>query len=95
MTGTYPVLRICDFMGCPIDLSWVTYFKVLFLSLHPYFMGDEIAQRYGAGLRVRIPAGTRNYSHHRVQAGFSTHPASYPMATRGSYPVDKAAGVRS
>jgi hypothetical protein len=36
------------------------------------------------GSRVRFPAGTGNFSlHHRVQNGTGTHPASYPMGTRG------------
>jgi len=30
--------------------------------------------------------------HHRVQNGCETHPASYPMGTRGSFPGGKAAG---
>jgi hypothetical protein len=37
------------------------------------------------GSRVRFPAGAENFSlHHRVQTGCGTHPASYPMGTRGS-----------
>jgi hypothetical protein len=46
------------------------------------------------GSRVRYPAGTGSFSlHHRVQSGSGTHPASYPMDTRGSYPGGKAAGA--
>jgi hypothetical protein len=42
--------------------------------------------------RVRFPAGAGNFSfHHRVQNGSGTHPASYPMGTRGFFPGDKAA----
>jgi hypothetical protein len=45
------------------------------------------------GSRIRVPAGARNFSlHHRVHNGSGTHPASYPTGTRGSFPVDKAAG---
>jgi hypothetical protein len=45
------------------------------------------------GSRVRFPAGAGNFSlHHRVQNGTGTHPASYPMGTRGSFPGGKAAG---
>jgi hypothetical protein len=41
----------------------------------------------GRGSRVRFPAGAENFSlHHRVQNGSGTHPASYPMGTRGSFP---------
>jgi hypothetical protein len=42
---------------------------------------------------VRFPAGAGNFSlHHRVQNGSGTHPASYPMGTRGSFPGGKAGG---
>jgi hypothetical protein len=45
------------------------------------------------GSRVRFPAGAGNFSlRHRVQNGSGAHPASYPMDTRGSFPVGKAAG---
>jgi hypothetical protein len=48
-----------------------------------------IALSYGLddrGSRVRFPAGAGNFSiHHRVQNGSGTHPASYPMGTRGSF----------
>jgi hypothetical protein len=56
-----------------------------------------IALRYGLdnrGSRVRFSAGAGNFSlHHRVQNGSGSHPASYPMGTRGSFPRDKAAGT--
>jgi hypothetical protein len=46
------------------------------------------------GSRVRFPAGTGNFSlHHCVQNGSGTHPASYPMGTRGLFPGGKAAGA--
>jgi hypothetical protein len=47
-----------------------------------------IAQWYGAGLRAGlIPAGAGNFSlHHRFQTGSGTHPASYQMGTRFSFP---------
>jgi hypothetical protein len=45
------------------------------------------------GSRVRSPAGTGNFSlYHRVQNGSGAHPASYPMCTRGSFPVGKRLG---
>jgi hypothetical protein len=48
-----------------------------------------IALGYGLdkrGSRVRFPAGAGNFSlHHRVQNGSGSHPAFYPMATRGSF----------
>jgi hypothetical protein len=56
-----------------------------------------IALGYGLddrGSRVRFPAGAGNFSlHHRIQNGSETHPASYPMGTRDSFPGGKAAGA--
>jgi hypothetical protein len=55
-----------------------------------------IALGYGLddlGSGVRFTAGAGNFSfHHRIQKGSGTHPASYPMGTRGSFPGDKATG---
>jgi hypothetical protein len=46
------------------------------------------------GSRVRFAAGAGNFSlHHRVQTGSGTHPASYPMGIRESFPGGKAAGA--
>jgi hypothetical protein len=43
---------------------------------------------------VRFPAGAGNFSlNHRVQNVYGTHPASYPMDNRGSFPGGKAAGA--
>jgi hypothetical protein len=48
---------------------------------------------YDRGYGVRFPEKAGNFSlHHRVQNGSETHPASYPMGTRGSFPGGKAAG---
>jgi hypothetical protein len=48
----------------------------------------------GRGSRFRFPAGAGNFSlHHRVQNGSETHPASYPMGSRGSFPGGKVAGA--
>jgi hypothetical protein len=44
--------------------------------------------------RVRFPAEAGNFSlHHRVQNDSGTHPASYPVGTRGSFFGGKAAGA--
>jgi hypothetical protein len=44
------------------------------------------------GCRIRFLAGAGNFSlHHCVQNGSGSHPASYPMGTRGSFPGSKAA----
>jgi hypothetical protein len=52
-----------------------------------YWLDDQ-------GSRLRFPAGAGNFSlHHRVQNGSGTHPASYPMGIRGSYPGGKVAGA--
>jgi hypothetical protein len=46
------------------------------------------------GSRVQFLAGAGNFSlHHRVQNGSGSHPASYTMGTRGSFPGGKAAGA--
>jgi hypothetical protein len=46
------------------------------------------------GSRVPFPAGTGNFSlHHRVQNGSGSHPASYPMGTRGYFSGVKAVGA--
>jgi hypothetical protein len=60
-------------------------------------MSFGIALGYGLDDRgVRVPAGNENFSlHHRVQTGSRHHPASYPMGTRGPFPVRKAAGALS
>jgi hypothetical protein len=56
-----------------------------------------IALGYGLddrGSRIRFPAGAVNFSlHHCVQIGSGTHPASYPVGTRGSFPGGIAAGA--
>jgi hypothetical protein len=43
--------------------------------------------------RVRFPAGSGNFSLHRFQNGSGSHPASYPLGTRGPFPGGKAVGV--
>jgi len=46
--------------------------------------------------RVGFLAGTGNFSlHHCVQNGPGAHPASYPMATMGSFPEVKWLGRES
>jgi hypothetical protein len=43
------------------------------------------------GSRVRFPVGAGNFSlHRRVQNCSGTHPGSYPMGTRGSFPGREA-----
>jgi len=64
-------------------LSWQISYTSLFSALG-YGLDDR-------GSRVRFPAGTGNFFHHRVQNGSGAHPASYPVGSRGSFPVGKAA----
>jgi hypothetical protein len=46
------------------------------------------------GSRVRLPAGAGNFSlHPHIQNSCGTHPASYPMGTRGSFPGGKGFGA--
>jgi hypothetical protein len=53
---------------------------------------DSVGIALGCGLDdrvsgVRFPAEAENFSlHHRVQNGSGSHPTSYPMGTRGSFP---------
>jgi hypothetical protein len=64
--------------------------------MHLFISSVGIALSYGLGdlgSRIRFPEGAGNSSlHHRVQNGSGTHPASYPMDTRDSFPGGKAAG---
>jgi hypothetical protein len=74
------------------------------VTIRPVFVRSRyssvgIALGYGLddrGSMVRFPAGAGNFSlHHCVQNGSGSHPTSYPMDTRGSFPGDKAAGTSS
>jgi hypothetical protein len=57
----------------------------------------SIATDYGLDyqmIRVQFPVGAGNFSlQHHVQTSSRTHPASYPMGTRSSFPGSKAAGA--
>jgi hypothetical protein len=60
--------------------------------------GSSVGMALGYGLDdrgygVEFPAGAGNFSLHRVQNGFGAHPVSYPMGTRGSFLLGKAAGA--
>jgi hypothetical protein len=49
---------------------------------------------WGGG--IQIPVGAGNFSpHHHIQTGSGTHPASYPMGTKGSFPGGEVARVCS
>jgi hypothetical protein len=46
------------------------------------------------GFRVGFPAGAGNFSlHHRLQNGSGSHPDSYPMDNRVSFPGGVATGA--
>jgi hypothetical protein len=54
-------------------------------------LGYELDDRCS---RVRLPARVGDFSlHHRAQNSSKAYPASYPMGTRGFFPVGKAAGT--
>jgi hypothetical protein len=69
--------------------------RLLITKSHDSSVGIALGYRLDdRGSRVRFPPGTGNFSlHHRVQNGSEDHSASYPMGTRGSFPVSKAAGA--
>jgi hypothetical protein len=64
-------------------------------------IGARIAQWFSAvlwagWLGVWVQAEAGNFSlHHCFQTGSGTHPAFYPVGTRGSFPGDKVAGAWS
>jgi hypothetical protein len=76
---------------------------IQFKFSHPTYVSRDssVSTALGYGLddrssRVRFPMGAGNFSlHHRIQNGSGSHPASYPMDTRGSFPGVKAAGAWS
>jgi hypothetical protein len=56
----------------------------------------DIATGYGLhdrGVGVRVPVRSRISLLHVVQTGSGTHPASYSMGTRGSFPGGKSAAA--
>jgi hypothetical protein len=66
-------------VDCPQEKHEACTFHVSEFTLLGYVLDDR-------GSRVRFPARAGNFSlHHRVQTGSGTHPASYPMGTRGLY----------
>jgi hypothetical protein len=79
-----------------LDLVVVLDFIILII-----FSNEYIHEALGYGLndrgsRARFPVGAGKFSlHHRVQNGSGSHPACYPMDTRGCLPGSKAAGARS
>jgi hypothetical protein len=87
------------FLNSAMSNDFMTAFTLF--DLRCFLLEAGIAHWYSAELRagwseVRVPAEPGNFFlHHRVQTGSGTHSASYPMATRGSFPGDKAAGAWS
>jgi hypothetical protein len=86
---TIPLLKPPTTLEKDFWLIYFTFYTVL---------GTDIAQWYSTELwagwsGVRVPPGAENFSlYYRVQTGYGTHPASYPMDARGSFPGDKAVG---
>jgi hypothetical protein len=83
--------------GSGVTFRRQLWFINLALTLRNLHVISQSVWRLGYGLgdrcsRIRFPARVGNFSlHHRVQNGFGTHPASYPMGTRSSFPGGKAA----
>jgi hypothetical protein len=79
----------------PSNISFLHFSLLVSIPLQSRDSSVSIALGYGLddrGSRVRFPAGARNFSpHYRIQNGSGAHPASYPMATGGSFPGGKAA----
>jgi hypothetical protein len=89
----YLVLSGCSLSRIPVLLNTINY-----SCFNPNKSRDSsvgIVTGYGLDDRgFRFTAGAGNSSlHHRVQTGSGAHPASYPMGTRGSFPMGKAAGA--
>jgi hypothetical protein len=68
---------------------------LLLCESHDSSVGIALGYRLDdRGSRVRFSAGAGNFSlHHRVQNVSGALPPSYPMCTRDSFPVGKAAGA--
>jgi hypothetical protein len=84
-------------MGGRVDCS---LYKTWVNVSHTKEKQARIGQWYSIGIGlwagwsvVRVLEGARNSSlHHCIKTGSGTHPASYPMDTRGSFFVGKASG---
>jgi hypothetical protein len=64
--------------------------KSLYLNIFSGIKFKGVRLATGWMIMVRFQEGAGNFSlHHRVQNGSVAHPASYPLGTRGSFPVDK------
>jgi hypothetical protein len=88
LISTYEKLSLCFLFSCFGLL-------VAYTSSRDSLVGTALG--YGLddrGSRVRFPAGAGNFSlYHCVKNGSESHPASYPMSIRGSFPGGKAAGA--
>jgi hypothetical protein len=75
-----------------VSLRFIVIF--LFLKSRDSSVGIALGYRLDdRGSRVAFPEGAGNFSlHHRVQNGSGVHPASYPVATRGSFLEVKRSG---
>jgi hypothetical protein len=82
---------------CSIVIHVVTFNMYTYMYLGNCDSSVGIALGYGLddrGSRLRFPAGAGNFSLNCcVQNGSRTHPACYPMGTRGSFLGGKAAGA--
>jgi hypothetical protein len=96
---TFVVHLFLTCIGLNVETLWDVTFLWYILLCRSRDISVGIASGYGLDDRmigVRFPAEVGNFSlHHRVQTGSGTHPASYPMGTRGSFLGNKAAGALS
>jgi hypothetical protein len=84
------ILSVYVFLPLPLIILNMIYQCVL--SKEPsYLSGTTLG--YGLDDRgFESRKGLGIFFHHRVQTGSGTHPASYPMGTRGSFPGVKRPG---
>jgi hypothetical protein len=92
--GGWTRLRIMIGPCCALISTFYSFCRKMEAFKLTYSSSVGIALGYGLddrGSRVRFPEGAGNFSlHHRVQTGSGTHPDTYPMGTRVSFPGDKA-----
>jgi hypothetical protein len=90
-------LKIATIINVPLKKSviceYLSYtFRIVSIKMVLYY-GARIAQWYSSmGWMIRVSSHGRDgeFSHHLVQPSSATHPASYPVVTRGSFPGAKA-----
>jgi hypothetical protein len=91
----------CSWLQCSVCMNTPPCSDCLAAGTEHSTPTAGVAQWYSAGLwagwsGVRVLAGVGKFSlHHRVQTVSGSHPPSYPMGHRDSFPGGKAAGAWS